>query len=233
MSLLIFRKVSTASIVIGLFTLVFSSAGYADIVYSSGQSDGYLYAYHFSCPPFPPNSVSYADTTSEIMKVYKNLQFGPPTISTEEKPIIEFPVADFSGWTVSSAVVHLYTFGPSDVHLNFIYYGEGDGIVQLSDFSAPPVENIQDFSSDEGWLQFDVTSAMQSAADNGYEWVVFSFSPPFGSCAAGGFAASEDPAGRGPWMEVVPEPGTFSLMALGLLALIKRQRRNHLKHVGL
>ena len=153
--------------------------------------------------------------------------FGDRTIG---QPVFEF--------TVDSAL-----FGESDLTATFdfyltqegsdasgddfsLYYGQGDGMVQYGDTGGTMIGDVDPEQS--GWLSVDVSSAIQTAANEGWGFVRFTFDPnSLASSADELYLASSENEGLEPSITVVPEPVASGLLVGGvaLCSVLCRLRR--------
>lgn len=78
-----------------------------------------------------------------------------------------------------------------------------------------------------GWTSFDVTDYIKNDLAQGYTWAAFSFNEDAGGDywnRNAGFSFASAESGNGAYLQaVVPEPGSFALLAVAAGALLRRR----------
>ncbi|MCD6365001.1 MAG: PEP-CTERM sorting domain-containing protein, partial [Planctomycetes bacterium] len=139
-------------------------------------------------------------------------------------PTFQFPISSFAGMTGVSATLGMYCMGGAGDNKFVLRYHnqEGGGVVDYLDSTFQVVNLYMVSATDEGWQSHDVSASVQSAVDAGYDWVVFT--TYFLDDNEGYYAAGEDQLGRGPYLDVTPEPTTLAFLIVGAAFLRGRRK---------
>jgi len=121
-----------------------------------------------------------------------------------------FDVSSLAGVTLpatNGAILKFYSFGFSGVTLQYAGM-TGSAVTPAHAGAGGPA--IADLGPGEGWESYDVTSHVQSGIVAGYHYIGFAFGATvnFGS---GSLAASEDPGGRGAYIQIAVSPSVIRL----------------------
>ncbi len=193
-------------------TLTVLSAG---TIYTGGASDGYAGRDWYSNPNF-----YWVDTSSPTISVYHD-----GSNRTSYRGVVIFNISSLFGTTVpvTETTFNFYSFGFSGVTLQYANAGGPD---VTTGYAQAGGANIAGLSMGEGWQAFDVASNLQSSINSNNQYVSFIFNATV-NYGGGSLAASEDPLGRGAYLQVgapvvqggdvnTPEPETMWLAIIGL-----------------
>ena len=210
--------------------LASSAVSFADIVYTTANSDG------LAIRDWSAGVTTSVDRNDDVLCAWHD-----SFLTHWQMPVFQFPISSFHGWDYVQATLNLYNnsyyvdysvnpFGdfisPGGL-VSLRYYGAGNGFIYYD--QATSGQFIAPFdASNTGWTEFDVSDAVNDAIDNGFDWVVFNFHVPSSSVVL--FAPYEDSWGDGPWLEInettaPPEPATLLMLTFGALPLLRRCRR--------
>ena len=201
--------------------LAICTTGLGDIVYSDGPSDG------LALRDWTSGVFTRTYTDDVVLFAYHD------TITARwEMPIFQFPISSFHGWIDVQATMGMFSMGGGGT-VTPRYWGGGNGVIQYQQATAGT--SVGAFNAATfGWVEFDVSDEIEDAIQNGYDWAVFNVHIPPYAFATISAAEDYDPDiidwDYRPWLEVTasgapPEPAALSMLAVGLLALLRRRKR--------
>lgn len=132
--------------------------------------------------------------------------------------LVIIDISSLAGTTPPGATFNFYSNGFSGVDLQ---YAGGTGSVLTTAYGQISGTTIATLGGGTGWTSYDVTSFVQSGIDNHEQYIGFVFNAVV-NYGGGTLASSE--SGNGAYLDVIPEPGTLSLLALGSLVMIRRRK---------
>lgn len=140
-------------------------------------------------------------------------------------PVLEFPLASLAGGLPGAVTLNVYFEQVDDAWgvQKISYVGGDDGVVDTRDWMTigQAVASLPGgFTT--GWFSADVTSSVQDALDNHYDYAVFSIRSD-GWPTSAVIRASEY-AGYSPNLTVVPEPAALAAIVLAGAAGLRRRR---------
>jgi hypothetical protein len=149
---------------------------------------------------------------------------------------LQMPVSSIRGMTLSpgSATLNFYALGAIDLDVSAYYEDHGgswdpDGYYP-SHVQDPEIPVTTLAGSSAGWYRVDVTAQLQRHIDAGFNWSGYrltDYRQVSGPSLQNTIYASEDPQGRGPYIEItgVPEPSSLLALGSGLIAMVGFLRR--------
>lgn len=211
---------SMSCVAVLLFVGISAGVASADTMLT-GPVDGMSYYYYYVQDGVTKTTTAAGEPVLDGLATY-------PWYKERKVPLFEFAMdASLYGQSDLSATFHVYvTEAGDDCEGDGVVLGyyEGDGVLEYHGGSGTSLGTVDPTIT--GWRALDVSAAVQAAADAGWSHVGLSLYPDdwYSGNDSIHVAASEN-TDFAPYIQVVPEPASMTLMFLGTAAVALRRRR--------
>jgi hypothetical protein len=137
--------------------------------------------------------------------------------------VMEFPISSLAGQENLDVSLNIYFDGVSGPGVYIRSCGADDnGVVEPTDWLNRGSTLTTLSAGTSGWVSVDVSSDIQSLADSGASWAVFSVRAA--NWYGGATVRASEYTYFSPNLNVAPEPASFALLTIGGLAMLRRKR---------
>lgn len=190
-------------------------------IYTTGASDGQisnereygLWGFGWS------EDRTYTDYTSLVAQSCQSYSQDGTYSARVSQPVFLFPISLLDGRALPPASVRLWLYctGSMSVYAA-VYDSDPGGVVDHNTLNNIDYTRVGTIDCIDGWNSIDVTSSLQQKISSGNSWIGFTLSAPYNDSLIR-IAASEDPQGRGAYLEIVPEPSGILALVVGLTGI--------------